>query len=225
MNKYDDLYNEVLININKYNSHGYDILMDDIINQEKIDFFITTFSKNIINEAFTEGTVNVVYYDKAVKNGYQDKFEFDSAVNKFYTTVTYYDTEFIISQIESNILANLAVGQKVECLKEYVNYLNKSKNKQVAYFEFENFEHVKSLTGKVKNYSYNVLGSVVRSIRQSLRNHNNLTKINSIYCAINKSEEKRLQIYNKIVSDEINHLKNKCIDNVSNFNNILIYYW
>ena len=221
----EEIYNE--INIITFNNHEYDILLDNHITNEKIEHFLQNYSKICFMEAFSEGNVEEVFINKSISHGTQDQFKFIINNIEFYVNVFYYDSIFIADRVDYHILKNYNNVEHINHLRHIRGVLNKYKDKKVCYFDFRERNIEMKLTGKVKEFSYTVLGSVSRAIRQSFRDRKRILDVNTIYYLVSKEakEQKRLEIYKKLIGYELSNYNHTYVDAFSDDKNYIVYHW
>jgi hypothetical protein len=205
----EELYEQV--NYNTYKNIGYEILLDNNITSEKIDLYCDNFKKETLLEVFSDGLVDVVYMDKlnSDKGFLSDRFKFTINDISYFIDVTYMSCEYYLKVLDNDIMMLYGDEVNYNKLVEFKNYIEYNKNKKIVYFDFKTEEIEYNLTGNVKRFSYNVFGSVVRAMRQSLFYNNRLNDICCLYFVTNKSESKRDNIYKAIIKQELPNRFNK----------------
>ena len=209
---------------------GYEILLDENITPEKIDHFIVNFSKETINEAFSEGEVEEIYIGKK-EDIYNipaelDRFQFSVNDITYYIDVHYMSIADYLSIIENDILKAYDNPEHYQNLIKLRNDFYHIADKKICYLDFKTSDLEYKLTGNVKRFSYNVFGSVVRAMRQSLLKHKRLPNVGCIYFIFNKQEQQRENIYKRIIKQELPETFNKqFVDSYSNiqYNKVYIY--
>ena len=217
---------------------NYDILRDDNITDEKVDWFIENKLQDYINPLLTEefigGNIEEISINEPNNNdnGFHDIYAFKiKDMLSYLVKIFYYESETIRKMVERSILFT-PDRDDFDIIKTYIDYLDSHSNQYVAYFEFETrYDHVKNLTGDVKHSAKAVFSSVTISINKSLNRktspqmQTNLQQINSFYFAISKNEIKRMKIYDKLITNQTGIFKNSYIDKFTDKDNLLIYYW
>lgn len=229
----NDLLLETIYELNrsgKITENGYDILDDTILTEEKIEYFFNSlFKTNLLLEIFSnEGEVNVVYENKPINGGIEFKYENVIGDIKFYTIVTLFKTESVSNKLDYDIIDILRkdkTNMASQKLKELQSYLNNNTNKYVLSFRFEDEEKVFTTTGKLKNKSVTLFGSVYRNVRQVLLNPKYVNDIVAFYMLVDKQELKRIKLYKEIMHRAIQTTKNFCLDDLSSEKYCLLYFW
>jgi hypothetical protein len=209
---------------------GYEILLDKNITPEKIDYFIDNFSKETINEVFSEGEVEEIYIGKK-EDIYNipaelDRFQFSINDITYYIDVHYMDVKDYLNIIENDILKAYDNPKHYQDLINLRNDFYYLADKKICYLDFKTSELEYKLTGNVKRFSYNVFGSVVRAMRQSLIKHKRLPGVGCVYFIFNKQEQQRENIYKKIIKQELpTSFEKQFVDIHSNrqYNKVYIY--
>lgn len=205
----EELYNQV--SNNTFKNIGYEILLDENITYEKIEYYCDNFKKETLLDVFSEGLVDVVYMDKinSDKGWLSDRFKFTINDISYFIDVTYMTCDYYLKVLDNDIMMSFDNKDNYTKLLEFKKYIEYNKNKKIVYFDFKTEEIEYKLTGNVKRFSYNVFGSVVRAMRQSLFYNNRLNDICCLYFITNKSESKRDNIYKAIIRQELPNRFNK----------------
>jgi len=229
MNKFEDIYKQILTHTSE--GVGYEILLDPNITTDKIDYYVDNFTKETILESFSAGVVDVEYINKEGKdtNGVsciKDRFKFSVNDKIFYfVDVTYYKSEDFLPIFDRSVLSGYGETETFNRLTTIKSYLKNNTNKYVTYFDFKTKDIEYKLTGNVSRLSYNVFGSVVRAMRQSLFHNSRFPNICMVYFISDKTESKRLPLYSKIVNSELTGFNNRFVDSYTNEKYYKIYYW
>jgi hypothetical protein len=207
MNIFKKLYDDIL-NENYKTFHIIDI---DNMSEKSLEYLITWFNGHYITEKWKIENIEPIYKNiQHPQNGFFDKYEYSlKDVNdknvKFVTYVLYQNVEFIVNSLKTDN-------------KEF-NKL--PKNSMIATVKFVDNEGKLNLTGNFGFLTKYVLDFVLNSSMDSLKR--NVDKISGFYYTIDKNEEKRVRLYNKII-ENIGFLKDskKFLYKVNN--NIKVFY-
>ncbi len=207
LKKFDILSEQV---ITTYNQAFYDNLFQNYSYYDPLDI--------LLKESFEK-----IYTQKPYLTGLQDKYKIKIYDYIFYSTITYYKGKNFKDRLDKDIIQSemkkYPILSKLQIIKELT--LNNLEN-DVALLQFTDDNNNMKLTGKPGYYTFSVMKSIEASVKDSfINNINNKTFLIMMY--IDKSEEKRLNLYSQMIDKKLDKFKNEVIDDQTDKNNYILY--
>jgi hypothetical protein len=175
---------------------------------------------------------NLIYTSggQCIKNAKEDLIEQDNLpplpynkLNQFYSIDKYYLGKTLLETIEKKALeAELKNYPILSNLQNIKNLINQNLNNYVALLSFVDAADNMKLTGKVGHYTFSVMKGIEQSVRDSFLNNQD-KKVFMIMLYVHKTEEKRLQLYSKMITNKLITFKNEVIDKNTDATNYIMY--
>jgi hypothetical protein len=206
-----------------YNGKIFDYLIENIVVDD--DYFDNLFAHYqytnpmMLNEEVVLVCRNIPNRQK----GHYDQYEIKIDQFLFRSYITYYlGKTFLVTMDKKVFEAEIKNYPILSSLKNIQTIIQSNLNNSVALISFVDGDNNRKLTGKVGHYTFSVMKGIEQSVQDSFLNNQD-KKIFMIMFYVNKTEEKRLKLYSKMITNKLSGFKNEVIDSNTDPTNYIMY--